>query len=442
MATIQPRKSKSGTITTYRVLWRTGGRRDGAWDGETCDEWRIARKFKALVEAAGERRPEGYPKGCRGRTLAPAEPVEELEERAPTFAEVAEEYLETLEDVEPRTLAEYRRDLLTHVYPAVVKPAGGQMVGPLGGLPIDVAEDVDLWQAWVKYMRTKTYGKKVKKKYSAKTIINIHVSVISPVFEYAVFRKYCGMNPARWVKLPERKGRSVKAHHVLDVDEFSDWIDCAYEVDNDAGDITALILGTGLRWGELTALRRCDVKIQRDEETGEIVGGVMTIAQVVKEDENRRPYIATVQGKSGNAFRVIAIGADAATILAIRMEGRADDAILFPPPGTRGGTLWRNPNFHTNRWKKVEKIAAERGLTKDPSPHRMRHAHATALIPLHGIESVSKRIGHANVAVTSAVYSHLVPATDARMATSLDGRLRRKQERTASGTQREKAPAA
>ena len=81
----------------------------------------------------------------------------------------------------------------------------------------------------------------------------------------------------------------------------------------------------------------------------------------------------------------------------------------------------------------MKKIAAERGLTKEPSPHRMRHAHATALIPLHGIESVSKRIGHANVAVASAIYSHLVPAVDARMATSLDGKLRRRSSATPMG---------
>jgi len=120
------------------------------------------------------------------------------------------------------------------------------------------------------------------------------------------------------------------------------------------------------------------VKIFRDSKS-EVTGGTLTIAQVVKEDENRRLYIATTEGKSENAFRTIAIGVDAAKILLARMEGRALDAILFPAPGTRGGWLWRNANFHTNRWKKVKATARARGLAKDPSPHRLRHAHATAL---------------------------------------------------------------
>lgn len=269
VATIDRRVGKSGVVT-WRVRWREGGTRAGKPDAETCDEAGVARDFAALVRLAGERRPEGYPRGCRGRRLLLAEPVEAP--RVPTLAEVVEEYFATLVDVEPLTLKDYRRDFRTHVQPAVVVMPGGLVVGPLGGIPIDECADVDVWQAWVNHMRAKTYGK-AKKHYSPKTIINIHGGIISPAFEFATARRgYCGANPCRWVTLPERKGRPVKDHHVLDIDEFQDWIDCAYEVDADTGDVTALILGSGIRWGEVTALRRCDVKINRDEE-GEITGG-------------------------------------------------------------------------------------------------------------------------------------------------------------------------
>src|SRR2546422_8143253 len=74
MASIERRVSKSGVVT-WRVAWREGGRRTGRRDGETCDSKDVARRFKALVEAADERRPEGYPKGCRGVRPASAEPM-------------------------------------------------------------------------------------------------------------------------------------------------------------------------------------------------------------------------------------------------------------------------------------------------------------------------------------------------------------------------------
>ncbi|HEX5493463.1 MAG TPA: site-specific integrase [Mycobacteriales bacterium] len=333
-----------------------------------------------------------------------------------TFGVVAAEYLATLVDARRRTVAEYQRDLKAHVCPAVVRLPDGRRVGPLGRLPVD-RFDTDMVQAWVGHMRTKTYGGKAAHAYSAKTIVNIHGSVVAPVFDFAVDRGYVGANPCRRVRLPERRGRPVKSHHVLDMDEMPDWIDCAYQVDVDTGDITALILGTGLRWGELTGLRVCDINIR---------ARTLSIAQVVREDENRQLYVDTEEGKSPNAFRTIALPPTTVRLLEARMTGRGRFELLFPPPGTRGGTLWRNANFHTHRWSKVKRLAAERGLVQDPSPHRLRHSHATALIPLAGIESVSKRLGHANVTVTSAIYSHLTVAVDARMADAIDPALHRR----------------
>ncbi|MFL6075443.1 MAG: tyrosine-type recombinase/integrase [Mycobacteriales bacterium] len=412
MASILRRPGTTGTVR-WRVRWREGGLRDGRPDGETCD----------TPATEGHQRPEGYPKGCRGLKLQ-RETTSEPQGRPFTLEDGFNEYLAKRVDADRRTIHEYRRDFDNHVKAAIVKLPDGQRVGPLGQVPMrEFTEDID--QAWVNHMRSKTYGAQAKH-YSAKTIINIHGSVISPVFEYGVRRQRCAINPCRDVDLPERRGRSVKAHQVLDSDEFPDWIDCAYEVDEDTGDITATILATGIRWGELTALPVRDVKIRRRPETGDITGARITITQVVKEDEHRRPYISTEEGKSPNAFRTIEVGEPAAKILAARMEGRAPNDLIFPPPGTRGGRIWRNPNFHAHRWVKVKAIAARRGLTKDPSPHRMRHAHATALIPLHGIESVSKRLGHANVLITSEIYSHLVASADQQMATALDGVLRRR----------------
>ncbi|RSM61586.1 hypothetical protein DMB66_24490 [Actinoplanes sp. ATCC 53533] len=39
MASIETRKLKGGKITRYRVKWRTGGTRDGAWDVCRSKTW-------------------------------------------------------------------------------------------------------------------------------------------------------------------------------------------------------------------------------------------------------------------------------------------------------------------------------------------------------------------------------------------------------------------
>jgi hypothetical protein len=92
VATIDRRTSKSGEVT-WRVRWREGGSRTGRSDGETCDSVTDARNLAALVQLAGNRRPEGYPKGCRGRKLLQAE-ESAPDSCAPTFGEVVTEYLD------------------------------------------------------------------------------------------------------------------------------------------------------------------------------------------------------------------------------------------------------------------------------------------------------------------------------------------------------------
>src|SRR3954447_20531077 len=112
VASIERRVSRSGKAT-FRVAWREGGRRTGRRDSETCDLRDDARKFRALVEAAGERRPEGYPKGCRGVKPAPAEP--QPDETVPSLGVVVEEYLSKLKKPDARQIAQYRRLFDQHV---------------------------------------------------------------------------------------------------------------------------------------------------------------------------------------------------------------------------------------------------------------------------------------------------------------------------------------
>ena len=247
-----------------------------------------------------------------------AQPTEVL-----TFTQVANKYLATLVDAERRTIGQYRTTLEDHFFPAVVTLPDGTKVGPLGRLPIDEFTG-DIIQAWINQMRDKQHGKTVLKPYSPKTILNIHGTVVSPVFDYAIDKEYSSRQPCRHVKLPERKGKAVKANKVITGAEIPQWIECAYEVDEDTGDITLVLLGTGLRWGELTAQRVCDVNFD---------AGTLTVAQVVREDENRQLYIESTEGKSVNAFRTITLPPKVLEVLRRRAEGKSKLALLFPAPG-------------------------------------------------------------------------------------------------------------
>jgi integrase len=441
MATIEKRTSRSGAVT-WRVKWRSGGRRDGAWDGETCDDLKTARSFRALVEAAGEQRPPGYLPGCRGQQTAFTQngvPAVKPGEHRPgsggphrqtteallqtllrlteaergsvraerSFGDVFEEYLQRLRKlrkVEPRQLTDYRRAWERHVAYAVVHLPDKGNVGPLGA--VDVREvTADVVEAWVAWMgeRRWTYSPKdtTPKPYSPKTIANVHGTVVSPVLGFAAIRGYIDANPAAGMELPERRGHTVTLDHVPTGNEPEMWITLGYEVSNLAGDVIAIAFGTGLRWGEIAALRPCDINLE---------AGLLTVNQVIKQDENRHLYIAGY-GKTDAAQRTTRLPRRVIAVLRRRVEGVHELGLIFT--GVRGGILNPSGNWHKNHWSKVIARAKAAGIFTQATPHKFRHSHATSLLGANvSLDTVSKRLGHASSSTTSDLYGHLAPEAD------------------------------
>ncbi|GII63293.1 hypothetical protein Skr01_33780 [Sphaerisporangium krabiense] len=405
--------SKHTSRTTFRVCWREGGARDGREDGETCDTERIAKKFKSKVEAAGDRRPAGYPKGCRGLELAPAEPELETSAAGPSLTQVVYDYLAYLGKTgkaEPRQVAGYRRLYGGHVRGAIVTLEDDTRVGPLGGRP--VAEvTTELVQAWVFWMRGRTYSRRGERiPYSPKTISNVHGGVLSPALSWAARKASIPIevNPCVGVILPERPGRSVTLEQVPTGLEIADWIAIGYEVSQLAGDILTLAMGTGLRWGEMIALRPCDIDLRRK---------LLTVAQVVKEDERRRNYLAPY-AKSDAGLRTIRIPDSVVLMLRRRTKDVPAQGLIFT--GARGGIL-NSSGWHQTHWSKVVATARERQIQTAATPHKFRHAHALELLGENvSLDTVSKRLGHESITVTADIYGHLSPEADGRAADVID----------------------
>ena len=61
MATVKTRRRADGT-SGYRVVWRDGGSRDGAWESETFARKADAGRFRRDVDLAGQRWPDGWVK--------------------------------------------------------------------------------------------------------------------------------------------------------------------------------------------------------------------------------------------------------------------------------------------------------------------------------------------------------------------------------------------
>ena len=78
------------------------------------------------------------------------------------------------------------------------------------------------------------------------------------------------------------------------------------------------------------------------------------------------------------------------------------------------------PNLMTRAFKKVVTTSGVPNLTI----HGLRHTHATILLE-QGVNPkvVSERLGHASVATTMDIYSHVLPEMQGKVALAIDAAL-------------------
>ncbi len=184
----------------------------------------------------------------------------------------------------------------------------------------------------------------------------------------------------------------------------------------------ALLLewGTGIRRGELTALRWRDVDFQR---------GVIFISQAAittkdgpklnepKSAKSRRtiplPQIALDELKRHKAKQAAA---------RLKAENWEDNDLVFP---TRSGSL-QDPCAVTRSFANLVKAA---GLIKpDGSPlinfHALRHDHASRLFAQgEHPRDVQDRLGHASITLTMDTYTHSLPTRQVELTGRLEENL-------------------
>jgi integrase len=172
--------------------------------------------------------------------------------------------------------------------------------------------------------------------------------------------------------------------------------------------IATLGLATGMRRGELLALRWSDVNLD---------DGKLRVEQSL---EQTKAGLRFKSPKTKHGRRTITIPPSIVAELRLHRKkqqerrlalgaGKAPaDALVFP--------TWdfavRSPNALTKKWS-VAMAAA--GLSI--SLHALRHTHASSLIAA-GVDvlTISRRLGHASPTVTLGVYGHLFSNTDDRAA--------------------------
>ncbi len=396
MPSVVTRKHKSGACT-FKVQWLLGGGRGAPWQSETFQDRRAALKFQSLVDANGQRWPEGWVKGVGFATLA-----EEVEEHP--LLEFGTAYVRRLTSTGPDTQTRYVKQLTSLV-------AWLRTIKGVEPTVENVTGDDD--RDWIVSRR--------KAGMSPKTIANYH-GLLSALFKSAITKGLITRNPCEGVKLPPLDDDTEADDDMvfLTEAEFRLLHDSIHAEDRD---FLLVTVGTGLRWGELTALKVKDLDLGSPVPT-------LSVRRAWKRngkgefamEQHGQFYLG--KPKTRESRRRITLAPTVVSALQRASDGRTSEDLVFGAP--RGGRLDQG-NWYESRWQRAIKAAQAKGFTKTPRFHDLRHSNVAWLISAGvPLPVIQKRLGHKSIQITVDVYGGLLFQThevaDVAIERALGGR--------------------
>jgi integrase len=372
MASIQARSRATGTV--YRVMFRVAGEQRS----ESFVDEGGALEFQALVDRIGGARAVAVRNARAARTDA----------AVPLLKDWLEEHVRLATQLEVGTKHEYQRLAARTCLPR------------LGELPLDAIarDDVREWMTWQQSAVAKGGGT-----LGHKSIKNAQ-GLLSTVLSAAVEAGHVPTNVAAGLALP--KSAHVEDHVFLTPEELRTLL---HAVDDHWRPLVLLLAGTGLRWGEATALTVGDVDLDP----------AVPSVRVVK--AWKRGEVGTFRigaPKTRRSRRTVSLPTEVLAAVAPLCAERGGGELLFTG---RQGARVSHQNFYPRVWQPLRELLPAH---RRPTIHDLRHTHASMLIragvPLPVIQ---RRLGHESIQTTIDVYGHLDASAGALAAEATDRAL-------------------
>lgn len=239
---------------------------------------------------------------------------------------------------------------------------------------------------------------------SPSSIRKYHVMLHS-VFKRAVRDRVLASNPCEGTELPKVIARRSRILTPAEYERLLAEIPERYRL------LVIVDIETGLRWGELIALRPRHLDPLNRAITVE-----QTIVEVSKRHSPTGERMIVKEYPKDDEPRTLRISASLVQAISDHVERNelAADDLLFTSTGKRGGNPISRNTFRTRVWLP----ALERsGLDFKVRMHDLRHAHASWLLAGGAdLKTVMERMGHAQI-MTTQRYLHTLPhAQDAALA--------------------------
>jgi integrase len=257
------------------------------------------------------------------------------------------------------------------------------------------------------------YAAKLSSGLSSTSVHHIH-AVIHVALQRAVDDGILGRNVAALVGRSNRpKVRRVEMSTIAAGDQPRRFLEAAKGERLEA--LLVLAITTGMRRGELLALRWKDVDLDRG-----------TLAVTGSLQGESRPTLNIATPKSGKS-RSVALGTVAVNVLREHRKRQAQEQLLV-------GGEWRDlglvfsTEFGDFLSPTTLRLALRRSLTRAGLPtirfHDLRHSAATLMLS-RGVhpKMASEMLGHSTIAITLDLYSHVTANMQRQAADAIDAAL-------------------
>ncbi|MCW2279173.1 tyrosine-type recombinase/integrase [Heliophilum fasciatum] len=238
----------------------------------------------------------------------------------------------------------------------------------------------------------------------------------------AIHEGIVSRNVADYLRLPKKATKEIR---VMTVEEMRELLTVAD--DDRMGTALHLLLGTGMRVGELLALTWADVDFQRGLiRVNKATALVKNVGNTADADQKKTRVIIQPP-KTKNGHRSIPITEDLVHHLRRWLLFQRRERLLAGPKYKHRNLVITTKLGHAvsqrNLATKFHRLLAKAGLPMT-NLHALRHTYATRLLEIHvHPKVVQELLGHGSIRITLDTYSHVLPELKKQAIGKLEGMM-------------------